>query len=134
MIEHVLEPNHALVFHTNMKLLKHTCASYNGNTKSKSDFPTEPPPFIDLQVCSKSMGCYIIKTLLWVIQHCLSKAKGIGKTYLVHISDAGELAAAADGAFVICGFVNPSCAQRDDQGKTPEYPHDPASSIVSPKN
>jgi len=134
LIEHVLEPNHALVFCNNMKLLKHACASYNANTKNKRAFPAKPPSVIDSQICSKFMGCYIIKTPLWVIQHCLSQVKGVGKTYLVHISDARELAAAADGAFVICGLVNPNCAQRSDHGKTPEYPYDLACSFVSPKS
>jgi len=117
-----------------MKLLKHACASYNANTKNKRAFPAKPPSVIDSQICSKFMGCYIIKTPLWVIQHCLSQVKGVGKTYLVHISDARELAAAADGAFVICGLLNPNCAERSDNGNTPEYPYDPACSFVSPKS
>jgi len=134
LIEHVLEPNHALVFCNNMKLLKHACASYNANTKNKKAFPAKPPSVIDSQICSKFMGCYIIKTPLWVIQHCLSQVKGVGKTYLVHISDARELAAAADGAFVICGLLNLNCDERSDHGNTPEYPYDPACSFVSPKS
>jgi len=80
LIEHVLESNHALVSCKNMKLLKH-----NANGKNKTAFPAELFTFIDSQFCSKFMGCYIIKTPLWVIQHCLSQVKGVGKTYLVHI-------------------------------------------------
>jgi len=55
------------------------------------------------------MGYYIVKTPLWAIQHCLSINNPSMATYTFDVSNLLELCNAADGAFVICGFVNPNC-------------------------
>jgi len=129
LIEHALEPSHAVLFCSHIKTLKTTCKDLDLDGKA---FPVEPPDFVDLLQCSVLRGRYIVKTPLWAIQHCLSKLHGAEKTYSIHVSSCTELSSAADGAFLICGLLNPECMKDLNAKANAVHPHDPAYDILSP--
>jgi len=132
LIEHALEPSHAVMFRMHMKMLRTTCALCKDVDLDGKAFPVEPPDFIDSLLCSNLRGCYIIKTPLWAIQHCLLKLRGSAKTYSIHISSYTELSSAADGAFfIICGLFNPECMKDIHAKANAVHPHDPEYDILS---
>jgi len=121
LIEHALESNNALFFVCVWMFWK-TCALSDEVVDKKLSFPNDPPSFIDPIIREKCKGKYIIKTPLWAIQHSLSFDNLSKKSYSLELSNAEELSAAADGAFIICGFLNSHCNteslsdQKMDQG------------------
>jgi len=101
--------------------------NYNKNQHSYQ----EPPDYIDCKIIEKFKGEYIIKTLLWAIQHGLSFPNQSKKTYSSEKSNFLELSRAVDGAFVICRFVNPHCSQGlFITSSKAELPHDPCYDVV----
>jgi len=42
-----------------------------------------------------------------------------------------ELTTADDGAYIICGYINPNCCFNANPNKQTEYPHDPSYDIIS---
>ena len=93
-----------------MKLLKMECLQKETEMRNQMAFE-KPPDYIDSVLIDKFKGEYIVKTPLWAIQHCLSLPNPSTKTYSFEKSNPLELSRAADGAFVICGFINPLCRQ-----------------------
>jgi len=99
-----------------------TCALSDEVVDEKLSFPNNPPSFIDSIIREKYKGKYIIKIPLWSTQHSLSFDNPSKKSYSLELSNAEELSAAADGAFIICGFLNSHCNteslsdQKMDQG------------------
>jgi len=57
--------------------------------------------------------------------------KSFYKKYSFEKSNPLELSRAADGAFVICGFVNPLCRQGVIDTSRTDPPHDPSYNIIS---
>jgi len=53
----------------------------------------------------------------------------MGKTYSIKASNAMELTSSADGAFIICGLINPACVHQDDLEVKADCPHDPTYGI-----
>jgi len=103
----------------NMKLLKQTCLR-NGNDSNVA-YPADPPDFIHHSIKDKFKGYYISKTPLWAIQHCLSEMKSSRKSYTLEISNLFELSTAADGAYIICGLLNPNCITTGTSMQKPEH-------------
>jgi len=132
LIEHALEPSHAVMFRLHMKMLKTTCALCEDLDLDGKAFPDEPPDFVDSLQCSTLRGRFIIKTPVWEIQHCLSKLHGAAKMYSVHdVSSCTELSSAADGAFLICGLLNLECIKDLHVQSNALHPHDPFYDILS---
>jgi len=113
-------------------MLRTTCALCKDVDLDGKAFPVEPPDFVDSLLCSNLRGRYIIKTPLWAIQHCLLKLCGSAKSYSIHISSYTELSSAADGAFIICGLLNPECMKDIHAKANAVHPHDPEYDILSP--
>jgi len=96
-----------------MHLLKFTC-TLDDKVKDKSgSYPKEAPYFVNSTVGEKYNGKLVIKTPLWAMQHCLSLNNPSRKRYVIEFSSAEELSMAADGAFIICGFLNPQSAPQN---------------------
>jgi len=56
----------------------------------------------------------------------------MNKKYCFEISNEAELLRATDGAFIICGLINPLCTPQDAERHAAVHPHDPLYYIVSP--
>jgi len=133
LVEHVMESNDALLFRTRMNELKETCAMLMGDDKgNKCAFPAEPPDFVEPEICCKFRNRFVVKTPVWAIQHCLSLGTSMSKKYCFEISNEAELLRATDGAFIICGLINPLCTPQDAERHAAAHPHDPLYDIVSP--
>ena len=104
--------------------------TYRNRDKNETAYQ-EPLDYIDGEIINKFKGEYIVKTPLWAIQHCLSLPNPSRKTYSFEKSNPLELCRAADGAFVICGFINPLCSHGLIDTNRTELPHDPSYDIVS---
>jgi len=129
LIEHALENNDALMFCMNMKQLKQTCLR-NGKDCNVA-YPEDPPDFIPHSIKDKFKGYYVSKTPLWAIQHCLSEMNCLRKSCTLEISNLMELSTAADGAYIICGLLNPDCIITGTSMQKPEHPHDPLYDVMS---
>jgi len=133
LIEQVMDVKDAINFRHQFISLKEACASSTSKSSPREwSFPAEAPSFLDPSIWQKFLGRYAVKTPLWAIQHCLSSMQLSGKTYSVEVSDSLELSTAADGAFVICGVINPECVPQDGRCFCGEHPHDPSYEIISP--
>jgi len=130
LIEHILDDSDAMLFQMWMKSLKMECVHNKTNTSNQMAFDN-PPDYIDSTIIEKFKGEYIVKTPLWAIQHCLSLPNPLTKTYSFEKSSPFELSMAADGVFVICGFINPLCKQGMIVSSRTDLPHDPSYNIVS---
>jgi len=63
LVEHDMELNNALLFHTRMNKLKETCAILRGDDKqNKPAFPAEPPNFIEPEIGCKFRNRFVVKT------------------------------------------------------------------------
>jgi len=132
LIEHAMGPNDAVLFRMHMKLLRAACVANPDETELFTAYPAKPPKFIDPMFCDAILtGRYIVKTPVWAVQYCLSKIQGMGKTYSIEASNAMDLASSADGAFLICGFINPDCVYVNDAEVKANCPHDPTYNIQS---
>jgi len=133
LIEQVMDVNDAIMFCRQFTLLKEACASSTNKSSPREwSFPAEAPSFVDPLIWRKFLGRYAVKTPLWAIQHCLSSMQLSGKIYSIEVSNSLELSNAADGAFVICGVLNPECVPQDGRCFHGEHPHDPSYEIISP--
>ncbi len=64
LVEHIMELNDVLLFHTNMNMLKETCAVWRGDDQqNKHAFLAEPPNFVDPKICHKFRNHYVVKLL-----------------------------------------------------------------------
>ena len=113
-----------------MKSLKMECLHNKTDIRNQTAFE-KPPDYIDSTIIDKFKGEYIVKTPLWAIQHCLSLPNPSTKTYSFEKLSPFELSMAADGMFVICGFINPLCRQGMIDSSRTDLPHDPSYNIVS---
>jgi len=133
LIEQVMDVNDAIMFRCQFTLLKEACASSTSKSSPREwSFSAEAPSFADPSIGQKFLGRYAVKTPLWAIQHCLSSMQLSGKIYSIEVSNLLELSNAADGAFVICGVLNPECVPQDGCCFHSEHPHDPSYEIISP--
>jgi len=74
----------------------------------------------------------IIKTPLWAVQHCLSHVSDMEKSYCINTCEISELSTAADGVFIICGYINSKCVSHEMPKQRVENPHYPMYNIVGP--
>jgi len=130
LIEHVLDNNNAL-FLVHMNLLKHTCALSDEVVDKTLSFPKKAPSFVNSLLREKYNRKLVIKTPLCSIQHCLSLNNPSKKRYASELSNVQELSMAADGAFIICGFLNPLCSTETFSNPKVQHPHDPSYNIMS---
>jgi len=93
-----------------MNLLKHTYTLSDEVVDKSLSYPKKAPSFVNAQLREKYKGKFVIKTPLQAIQHCLSLNNPSKKRYIMELSNEQELLMAADGAFIICGFLNPQCS------------------------
>jgi len=131
LIEHAIDNNDALIFRSNMAALKKICFWSDEVEDKKLSFPEEAPKFVDATIRNKYKGKFIVKTPLWAIQHCLSLNNLSRKRYSLEVTDAAELSIACDGAYIICGYVNPCCNTTSSYEQRVDLPHDPSYSIVN---
>jgi len=94
-------------------------------------YPREAPKFIHPSIREKCNGCFILKTPLWAIQYGLSYSYPSEKKYSIEVSNALELTTADDGAYIICGFLNPNCRVDTTTNQQTGYPHDPSYDMKS---
>ncbi len=71
LIEHALDNNDALLFCSQMNLLKDTCALLDEVVDKTLSFPKIVPSFVNPLLRENYMGKYVMKILLWAIQHCI---------------------------------------------------------------
>jgi len=117
-----------------MNLLKFTCALDEKVVDKSGSYPKKAPYFVDSMIGEKYDGKFVIKTPLWAIQHCLSMNNPSRKRYAIELSSASELSTAADGAFIICGYLNPECSTESQSTTRVDHPHDPSYEIVTPNS
>jgi len=130
-----MDINDAVMFCHQFSLLKEACALRMSKSSPQMwSFPAEAPSFVDPLIGCKFKGRYAIKTPIWAIQHCLSSIQSSGKIYSIEVSNLLELLNAADGAFIICGILNPQCVPQEGHGFCGEHPHDPSYKIISPNS
>jgi len=72
-----------------------------------------------------------METPLWALQYSLSSTYQSNKTYSIEFSNLLELTIAHDGAYIICGYINPDCLLNATPNQRTEYPHDPSYDITS---
>jgi len=126
LIENALNTNDELFFRSCMNLLKFICALDKKVKDKLGSYPKEAPYFVDSMLGVKYDGNFVIKTPLWAIQHCLSMNNPSKKSYVIEFSSAEELSTAADGAFIICGYLNPECSMESSGTTRVDHPHDPS--------
>jgi len=131
MIEHIMDSDDALIFRRRMKELKDTCAFLDNNGDKILSYPHEPPVFIPQWIQEKYKGYFVMKTPLWALQYSLSSTYQSNKTYSIEFSNPLELTTAHDGAYIICGYINPDCLLNATPNQQTEYPHDPSYDITS---
>jgi len=112
-----------------MKHFRNTCSTYGCNNKLA--YLADPPNFICCLIANKFNIHYISKTPVWAIQHCLSALKNSQKYYSLEISNPVELLTAADGAYIICGLLNPNCVATKSLLHIHEHPCDPSYNMGS---
>jgi len=113
-----------------MKMLKHACRL----TANISEKHLSNHQIIDPLIGHKLKGYYIAKMPSWALQHYLSINNPSKATYSFDVSNSLELSNAVDGAFIICGFVNPNCNSKSIQKQNSAHPHNPAYDIDSSNN
>jgi len=121
----------ALMFRKRMNELKDVCALFKKPAEKNMSYPNKPPVFIYPWIQEKYKGCFVMKTPLWAIQYSLSCTYQSNKTYSIELSNLLELMTANDGAYIICGYINPNCLLNTTPNEQKEYPHDPSYNIVS---
>jgi len=110
LMEHIMEANGAMIFHSYMQSLKQKCKLYRyPEQQENTSFPTVPPSCLEHCFVKKFEGHCIMKTPVWAIHHCLSLMKSVKKTYSIDISNTTKLSKVANGAYLICGYLNPEC-------------------------
>jgi len=84
LMEHIMEANGAMIFHSYMQSLKQKCKLYRyPEQQENTSFPTVPPSCLEHCFVKKFEGHCIMKTPVWAIHHCLSLMKSVKKTYLL---------------------------------------------------
>ncbi len=131
LIEHVMDSADVLIFCKRMNELKDTCALSEKNGDKNTSYPHKPPVCIPQWIREKYKGCFIMKTLLWALQYSLSCMYQSNKMHSIEFSNPLELTTAHDGAYIICGYINPDCLLNATPNQRTEYPHDPSYDIVS---
>jgi len=126
LIEHVMDSADVLMFCKHMIELKDICALSKRTGDKNTSYPHKPPVFIHPWIREKYKGCFIMKTPLWALQYSLSCTYQSNKTYSIELSNPMELTTADDGAYVICGYINPDCLLNATPNEQTEYPHDPS--------
>jgi len=86
--------------------IKNTMKNTSNGNESVTAFPLEYPSFVKKDIREKFQDGLICKTPAWVITHCLEHLLTSGKRYTLSPCEVLELAKAANGAYLIVGYLN----------------------------